>query len=85
MRFWEEKEKSSGRGQELVVMFLLLDFDPECTKKRREKLRGENTEPASRDGFFLKPLPHGAETHISSEVHPYIWTLFLVNSYPASI
>lgn len=32
MRFWEEKEESSGRGLELV-MFLLLDSDPEHTKK----------------------------------------------------
>lgn len=42
MRFWEEKEKSSGHGLDLVVMFLLLDSDPEHTKKGREKLsRGQ--------------------------------------------
>lgn len=42
MRFWEEKEKSSGHGLDLVIMFLLLDSDPEHTKKGREKLsRGQ--------------------------------------------
>lgn len=38
IRFWEEKEKSSGHGLELVIMLMLLDPDPEHTKKGREKL-----------------------------------------------
>jgi len=38
MKIWEEKEKSSGHGLELVTMLLLLDSDSERTKKGRAKL-----------------------------------------------
>lgn len=38
MRFWEEKEKSSGHELELMIMFLLLDSDPEHIKNGIEKL-----------------------------------------------
>lgn len=61
-RSWEEKEKRSGHRQELVMLFLLLDSDPEGTKKGREKVSRvwKHWACFQRRLFLNTKLPQGA-------------------------